>query len=79
MDDIDFDRADDDQLIDLVFGTFETLCSELESRGFPPDIIDATMFIFWQQRMFEADARSEFESILEEALEEEWPAAPTVH
>lgn len=79
MDNFDIDNAEDDQLIDLVFGTLETLCAELESQGMPPDIIDASMFIFWQQRMFEADARDEFESILEEALEESWPAAPTVH
>lgn len=78
-DKFDLSGKDDDQMIDLVYGTLETLCSELESRGFAPDVIDATMFIFWQQRMFEADAREDFEDILREALEDDWPEGPTIH
>lgn len=75
----DLDSKNGDELIDIVYGTLETLVNELEQRGFPGDVIDATLFIFWQQRMFEYGDREDYTAILEEALEEEWPEAPTLH
>ena len=81
MDNDEFDLSDknSDQLIDIVFGTIETLVNELEVRGFPGEAVDAALFLYWQQRMYEFGDREDYAAILEEALADEWPDGPTIH
>lgn len=78
-DEIDVSKLDDDQILDLVYNTMETLCEELELRGIDPSYIDSTLFILFTERMYVAGDRESFENILEEALEDSWPDAPTLH
>ena len=78
-DEINTQDMDDDQIIDLVYSTLETLCEELEVRGIDPSYIDSTLFILFTERMYVAGDRAAYEGILEEALEDSWPEAPTVH
>ena len=69
----------EDQSFDLAYNTLIALCAELDAKGLDPDILTASLFVVYSERMYEADAREEFEEMLEEALEEPWPDAPTLH
>ena len=78
-DEINTSTMDDDQIIDLVYSTLETLCDQLEVQGIDPSYIDSTLFILFSERMYVAGDRAAYEGILEEALEDSWPEAPTIH
>ena len=69
----------EDQTMDLAYNTLVALCTELETKGLDREILTASLFILFSERMYEADAREEFEDMLEEALEDSWPEAPTLH
>lgn len=75
----DTSKLTDDQVLDLVYSTLETLCEELEVRGIEPGYIDSTLFILFTERMYVAGDRAAYDGILEEALADLWPDAPTIH
>lgn len=75
----DTSKLTDDQVLDLVYSTLETLCEELENRGIEPDYIDSTLFILFTERMYVAGDREAYEGIIEDALNDSWPGAPTIH
>ena len=69
----------EDQTFDLAYNTVVALCNELEAKGLDSEILTASLFVVFSERMYEADAREEFEAMLEEALEDSWPESPTLH
>lgn len=76
---IDITGLDDDAIAGMVYATVEALCTTLETRGIESSFVDACLFMLFCERMYQNDSREEFEEMIEEALADPWPDAPTIH
>lgn len=68
----DFSKLTDDQQLDLLDATFDSLTLKLEESGIDPELISAALFNCFSQRMADQGDRTQYELILEEALEIAW-------
>lgn len=68
----DFSKLSDEQILELLEITFSALCAKLEDSGVEPQYITGALFSEFANRMAAEGDRSQFEEILEEALEIPW-------
>jgi hypothetical protein len=68
----DFSKLTDDQQMELLSVTFESLIAKLEESGVDPELVSACLFNCFSERMADLGDRTQYELILEEALEMDW-------
>lgn len=74
LDNMDLSKLDEDTQIDIVLIQLDDLASALEARGIDVEVIDAALFSAFVGRLQERGDRPSFDSYVEEATDEDWPA-----
>ena len=67
-----------DQDFETVYSAFESAIATMEDQGLDPHSINAALLALFSERMFQMGEREMYESILQDAIEDEWPDR-TVH
>jgi len=62
----------EEQVVDLVCTSLDTLCTTLAERGLDPELITASLLRTFADRMCESNDRATYEEVLQLALEDEW-------
>jgi hypothetical protein len=69
-----FDVKDlsEEQIVDIVCNSLDTLCTTLAERGLDPELITASLLRTFADRMCDSNDRETYEEVLQLALEDEW-------
>jgi hypothetical protein len=62
----------EEQIVDIICNSLDTLCATLEQRGLDTELITASLMRTFADRMCEANDRETYEEVLQLALEDEW-------
>jgi len=75
---VDIAKLDDSQQFELVAVSIDALCASLAEKGIDAEIINSVLLEAFCYRMADANDRSTYELMLEDALTAEWEDV-TVH
>ena len=69
---IDVQGLNEEQIVDYICNSLDTLCASLEDAGLDPELVTASLFRLFAEHMCESGDRSTYEEVLTLALEDEW-------
>ena len=62
----------EEQIVDYICLSLDTLCARLEAAGLDPELVTASLFRLFAEHMCESGDRATYEEVLELALEDQW-------
>jgi hypothetical protein len=68
----------EEQIVDIICNSLDTLCATLEQRGLDTELITASLMRTFADRMCESNDRATYEEVLQLALEDQWEEV-TIH
>lgn len=74
----DWERLTDDQQYEVLAKAIQEMTEKLDLSGADPELISAALFSVFVDRMSDSGDREQYDDILQEALDTEWPEH-TVH
>jgi hypothetical protein len=75
---LDVKGLNEEQIVDYICNSLDTLCASLEQGGLDPELVTASLFRLFAERMCDSGDRETYETVLELALEDEWEEV-TIH
>ena len=69
---IDTSGMSDEQIVDVICDSLDKLCTTLVERGMDEELVTASLFRLFAERMADSGDRETYEEVLEIALEEPW-------
>lgn len=69
---VDVQGLNEEQIVDYICNSLDTLCANLEEAGLDPELVTASLFRLFAEHMCESGDRATYEEVLTLALEDEW-------
>jgi hypothetical protein len=69
---LDVKGLNEEQILDYICNSLDTLCASLEQGGLDPELVTASLFRLFAEHMCESGDRATYETVLELALEDQW-------
>lgn len=68
----DVSNLSEEQVVDIVCNSLDTLCTSLAARGLAQELITASLLRMFADRMCDSNDRETYEEVLQLALEDPW-------